>query len=107
MTQKVVQKRRFQETHPWLTFNADLREAGPELWMMLGECQSKCEHLAKYPLTPDIAAEIHRMYMAKGVLATTAIEGNTLSEDEVRQILDGKLELPPSREYLAREVQNI
>jgi len=75
--------------------------------MMLGECQSKCEHLARYPLRPDIAEEIHKMYMAKGVLATTAIEGNTLSEEEVRQILDGKLKLSPSREYLEQEVTNI
>src|SRR5436190_8620718 len=107
MTQKAAKKRVFEGTHPWLTFNADLRSANPELWLMLGECQSKCEHLARYPLTPDIASEIHTMYLAKGVLATTAIEGNTLSEDEVRQILDGKLKLPPSREYLEQEVSNI
>ena len=100
-------KRRYEQTHQWLTFDADLRSASPELWMMLGECQSKCEHLARYPLTPDIATEIHTMYLAKGVLATTAIEGNTLSEEEVRQILDGTLKLPPSREYLEQEVSNI
>ncbi len=74
---------------------------------MLGECQSKSEHLARYPLTPDIAREIHLMYLAKGVLATTAIEGNTLSEAEVRKILEGTLKLPPSREYLEQEVNNI
>jgi len=100
-------RRKYENTHPWITFNVDLRSANPELWMMLGECQSKCEHLARYPLRPDIADEIHKMYMAKGVLATTAIEGNTLSEEEVRQILDGKLKLPPSREYLEQEVTNI
>ncbi|HWN08999.1 MAG TPA: Fic family protein [Pyrinomonadaceae bacterium] len=99
--------RKFEVTHPWITFDVDLRSANPELWMMLGECQSKCEHLAKYPLRPDIAAEIHKMYMAKGVLATTAIEGNTLSEKEVREILDGTLKLAPSREYLEQEVKNI
>ena len=27
------------------------------------------------------------MYLAKGFLATTAIEGNTLSEDEARAVL--------------------
>jgi cell filamentation protein, protein adenylyltransferase len=99
--------RRYESTHPWITFNVDLRSANPELWMMLGECQSKCEHLAKYPLRPDTAAEIHEMYMAKGVLATTAIEGNTLSEEEVRLIIEGKSNLPPSREYLEQEVSNI
>lgn len=48
-----------------------------------------------------------RVYLARGVMATTAIEGNTLSEDEVRAILDGDLELPPSRKYLQREVENV
>jgi Fic family protein len=50
---------------------------------------------------------LHRLYLAKGALATTAIEGNTLSEDEVLKFLDGKLKLPPSREYLKQEIENI
>jgi Fic family protein len=48
-----------------------------------------------------------RVYLIKGMLATTAIEGNTLSEDEVSRILEGTLELPPSREYLEREIENV
>jgi Fic family protein len=97
----------YLETHPWLTFSVNLKKPLPELWMMLGECQSKSEHLSKVPLRPDIAEELHKMYMAKGVLATTAIEGNTLSEEEVQNIIDGKSDLPPSREYLGQEVSNI
>lgn len=103
----MTKERQYERSHPWLTFSADLRSASPELWLMLGECQSKCEHLARYPLRPEVAEEIHRMYLAKGVLATTAIEGNTLSEEEVRQIIEGTLKLPPSREYLEQEVSNI
>jgi Fic family protein len=53
------------------------------------------------------ASELHRLYLAKGVLATTAIEGNTLSEEQVLQHLDGKLELPRSREYLKHEIDNV
>lgn len=48
-----------------------------------------------------------QVYLAKGVLATTAIEGNTLSEAQVREVVEGTLALPPSREYLQREVQNV
>src|SRR5436305_1872818 len=92
-TKVMTKERQYERSHPWLTFSADLRSASPELWLMLGECQSKCEHLAKYPLRPEVADEIHRMYLAKGVLATTAIEGNTLTEEEVRQIIEGKLKL--------------
>ena len=74
---------------------------------MLGECQSKCEHIAGVPLRPDVAENLHRIYLAKGALATTAIEGNTLSEKEVLQVLNGDLKLPPSREYLKQEIDNI
>jgi len=47
------------------------------------------------------------LYLAKGVAATTAIEGNTLSEEEVLKRIKGKLELPASQEYLGQEVDNI
>ena len=74
---------------------------------MIGECKSKCEHIAGVPLRPDVARQLHSLYLAKGILATTAIEGNTLSEEEVLKFLEGKLALPPSREYLAQEIKNI
>jgi len=75
--------------------------------MLLGEARSKCEHLAKVPMRSDTATDLHQVFLVKGVMATTAIEGNTLSEDEVRQRLEGKLDLPPSKAYLGIEVDNI
>lgn len=101
-------RREYEDTHPWLKFSvSDLRRNDPSLWAMLGECQSKCEHIAGVPLTPNIAGRFHRLYLAKGALATTAIEGNTLSEEDVLKSMDGTLRLPPSREYLEQEVKNI
>ena len=97
----------YKQTHPWLTFNIDLRHAPYRLWLLLGEAQSKCEHIAGIPLRPDTAQRLHQLYLAKGALASTAIEGNTLSEKEVLDHLEGKLKLPPSREYLAQEIDNI
>lgn len=97
----------YTETHPWLSFKLDLRNAPYTLWLMLGECQSKCEHVSSVPLRPSTADRLYRIYLAKGVLATTAIEGNTLSEDEVLRHLEGNLKLPPSREYLSREIDNV
>jgi len=99
--------RTYEKTHPWIKFSGNLAAASPKLWIMLGECQSKCEHIARVPMRPDTAKELYKVYLAKGALATTAIEGNTLSEEEVRDHLDGKLKLPPSRAYLAREIDNI
>jgi Fic family protein len=99
--------RTYEQTHPWLSFRLDLRAVSPRLWIALGEAQSKCEHIAGVPLRPATVKELHGLYLAKGALATTAIEGNTLTEEEVLQRLEGKLKLPPSREYLGQEVDNV
>lgn len=89
--------RAFQRSHPWITFRVDLRRAGSDLWLLLGEAASKCEHIARVPLRPTTAKLLHEIYLAKGAQATTAIEGNTLSEDEVRKAVEGKLRVPPSK----------
>jgi Fic family protein len=78
-----------------------------ELWMLLGEARSKIEHIAESPLKPSTAKELHEVFLAKGILATTAIEGNTLSEDDARRLVAGTLRLPPSQQYLADEMANI
>lgn len=100
-------RRKYASTHPWITFRADLSRAGIELWLLLGEAMSKVAHIAGVPLLPETAARLHRIYLAKGALATTAIEGNTLTEQQVLQHLEGKLRLPASQQYLAREIDNI
>ncbi len=100
-------RRKYETSHPWLTFDLNLEKALPRLWIALGEAQSKCQHIAGIPLQPQIAEEMHRLYLARGLLATTAIEGNTLTEKEVIDLLDKKLKLPASRKYLAQEINNV
>lgn len=97
----------YEETHPWLTFGLDIGKFDYRLWMALAEASSKCEHIAGVPLAPEAAQRIHQLYLAKGAAATTAIEGNSLSEEEVEKIIEGSLKLPPSQQYLADEVENI
>ena len=99
--------RTYKKTHGWLNFSLDLRKLKYTDWVLLGTAASKIEHIAGAPLQPDVARAIHELYLAKGVLGTTAIEGNTLTEEQVLQLLDKKLELPPSKEYLAKEIDNI
>jgi Fic family protein len=97
----------YEKSHPWLTFQLDLRRVPIKLWMLLGEAQSKCEHIAGVPLDEKIAEQFYEVYLAKGIMATTAIEGNTLSEDEVKRRIEGKSELSPSKEYMGQEVDNV
>lgn len=101
--------RRFEKTHSWLrSFETDfLIHAPPRIWMVLGEIKAKCEHLAGVPLTRQTAEELYKVYLARGVLGTAAIEGNTLSEEDVRAHIEGQLKLPESKEYLKQEIDNI
>ena len=99
--------RTYEASHPWLKFELDLRQAPAPLWMALGEIRSKCEHTAGVPLDKETEDQLYRLYLTRGVQATTAIEGNTLTEDQVRQRIEGKLKLPASMAYLGQEVDNI
>ncbi|EWM16677.1 Fic family protein [Kutzneria sp. 744] len=103
-----MDERDYVAGHPWLTFAYRIEfDANAQLWARLGEAFSKCQHLTGAPLTPAVAQELGAVYLAKGALATTAIEGNTLSEEEVGKIISGGLVLPPSQRYLQQEVENV
>ena len=99
--------REYRRTHPWISFRHHLERADPIHWALLGEAAARCDQVAQAILPPADAREMHQLYLAKGARATTAIEGNTLSEEQIRAQLEGRLELPPSREYLKREVENV
>jgi len=98
---------KYQESHPWIQFSLNVDVTDFRLWLKLGEITSKCEHLSGVPLRPEFAKRLNQVFLAKGVLATTAIEGNTLSEEQVQEYLEGTLKLPPSQEYLKQEIENI
>ncbi|OGF58632.1 MAG: hypothetical protein A2Y62_02590 [Candidatus Fischerbacteria bacterium RBG_13_37_8] len=99
--------RTYEKTHSWLQFSINLEKAPVAVWIMLGECQSKCEHIAMVPLKPNVSKELHQIYLAKGIAATTAIEGNSLSEEQARLLIEGKLKVPVSLEYQKNEIDNI
>lgn len=100
-------ERTYLETHRQITFVVEWRRAPERLWLLLGEAKSKCEHVGGALLTPDAARELLAVFLTKGALATTAIEGNTLSEDEARRVIDKTIELPASKAYLGREIENV
>ena len=99
--------RAYQTSHPWISFSINLDRASPRLWALLGQAVAFCEQVSGAVLPPRDAQKLYRMYLVKGARATTAIENNTLTEEQVGRALDGALDLPPSQEYLGREVRNI
>lgn len=102
-----MKEREYIKTHPWVTFKFDTRTLDYHAWLLLGEAKSKCEHVLGAPLLPETAKAMFNVYLAKGALATTAIEGNTLTEKEVERRIKGDLQLPPSKEYLGQEIDNV
>lgn len=100
--------REYLRTHEFLDFHLPRSLTGNwGLWRMLGEANSKCDHIAGVPLKPAVAQRMMSVYLTKGAHATTAIEGNTLSEEEVAELVKGNRTQPPSREYLEDEVLKV
>ena len=73
---------------------------------LLGQCEAYTTALSNAPLLPGHHKQLMRISLIKGAQATTAIEGNTLTEEEISKIQRGK-HLPPSKEYQEIEVRNI
>jgi len=73
---------------------------------LLGQCYAYINSMINIPIQPEYHQQLHTVSLNKGALATTAIEGNTLTEEELIEILNGK-NLAPSKRYQQQEVQNI
>lgn len=72
----------------------------------LGQCEALILTLAETPIFPNYRRELLNVSLVKGAQSTTAIEGNTLSEEEINQLIEGQA-LAPSKDYQAQEVRNI
>ena len=100
--------RLYLTTHKFISYALNLSEVSYKLWMLLGAAESKCKHLSGIPLRPEKQQELNQISLRKGIRATTAIEGNTLSEDDVEKIYHGgAIQIPLSRRYQAQEIENV
>jgi len=91
--------------YPHLTFkkNWSPRESS---WLLLGQCEAFVQAINNTPILPHHYRELMQVALLKGAQSTTAIEGNTLSDEEIKKLMEG-VKLPPSKEYQETEVKNI
>ena len=75
-------------------------------WLLLGQCEAFVRAIENTPILPIYYDQLMRVSLLKGAQSTTAIEGNTLTDDEVLEVLEGN-RLPPSKEYQQIEVANV
>lgn len=73
---------------------------------LLGQCYAYVNAMLKIPLRPDYHQKLHLVSLNKGALATTAIEGNTLTQKDLDLIQKGK-DLGPSKKYQQKEIENV
>ena len=72
----------------------------------LAQCDALLSTLAMVPLGDRAKRNLKRVALLKGAQATTAIEGNTLTEEEIEKIMNGG-HLAESKAYQEQEVKNI
>lgn len=77
------------------------------VWLLLGEAGSLVRTIRQAALPGAPAAEMDRRAQVAGLHALAGLEGNTLSEQQVADCIDGRLKLPASQAYLAQEIQNL
>lgn len=91
--------------YPHLSFVKNW-ELTSKTMFLLGQCQAFVQAISNAGILPQYYSDLMNVSLTKGAQATTAIEGNSLSIDEVNQIRKGD-SLPPSKEYQEKEVRNI
>lgn len=93
------------DQYPHLQFKRNWKLSEKSL-LLLGQCEAYVDVINQLPVMPKLYRELMQLSLLKGAQSTTAIEGNTLNDEEIRQIMDHR-KLPPSKEYQETEVKNI
>lgn len=99
--------RTYEETHPWITFRWEPRRIPYPVWLLLGEAGARITQVGACSMPPEAGQLMGRKVLVQSLDALAAMEGNTLTTDQVEHCLDGRLQLPASQAYLGQEVQNL
>ena len=74
--------------------------------LTLGQSVAYIRAINNTPILPGYYEDLMRLALIKGAQSTTAIEGNTLSDEEIEKLKNGE-SLPQSKEYMEVEIRNI
>lgn len=99
--------RTFEQTHPWLTFRWEPRRIPYPIWLLLGESGALIRTVRQAALPTAVGSGMDRASLIRSLHALAAMEGNTLTEQQVADCIDGRLKQATSQAYLGQEIQNI
>lgn len=94
-------------THDFISFPAKLLHISPRTWLLMGEVQATINTVKALPLLPFDHDILIRIYLAKALHGTTAIEGNPLSELDVLRVISGPVNLDTLKRDHLLQIQNM
>lgn len=94
-----------KQKYPHICFRKNW-ELTEEIMFIIGQCEAIIRAITNMPITPAYKDKLLKISLIKGAQATTAIEGNSLTEEDIIKISKGE-NLPPSKEYQQTEIQNV
>ncbi|MBD3179086.1 MAG: hypothetical protein GF417_05550 [Candidatus Latescibacteria bacterium] len=94
--------RGYATTHPWISFELNMKKAHPRVWILIGKAMHGCRLLRESAADPSLAAEIRSMRRAEAVRGSARMEAVSLSDEQLHEILEmGQEDL----DRLAMEIQ--
>jgi Fic family protein len=79
---------RYTETHPWITFELNMKKAHPRVWILIGKAMNGCGKLRESAADPAVAERIRRSRLLEAVRAAAVMEGISLSSAEIEELLE-------------------
>ncbi len=99
--------RTYEQSHPWISFQWEPRNLPRAVWLLLGEAATLCLRLCRAPLPAKEAELMAYISLLQGVVASAAMDGNTITEDQLDRLLEGSLQLPPSQVFMGQDLMNL
>ncbi len=96
---------KLKKIYPHLKFEKQW-ELTNRSWFLMGQSIAYLKAISNTPIMPTYYENLMRVALVKGAQSTAAIEGNTLSDQDISKLIAGK-KLPESIEYQGVEVTNI
>lgn len=99
------------ETFFWTDFAQILRSVWSRLpaatWVLLGQAQAKCAQIDATEISPEAKSKLLSLYLSMGAQGSVAIEGSSLTVDEVQELAEGNQPGQPALRDLEQEAENV
>ena len=95
----------------WTDFAQIVRDGWSRLpattWVLLGQAQAKCAQIDATEITPEAKRKLQSLYLSMGAQGSVAIEGSSLTVEEVQELAEGRQSGQPAHRDIEQEAENV